>query len=325
MTVIVRGAEVGEDSFQHGIAGVMVHIPDHSLPSLSVLNEAWAFVRENDKELSLCNITEFEKHRLVAVASNVLAAEESLKYTPNCRVAVVFDCDDDDAVAVVLDGSGPKTVVNAVNSVVEAARNRGEIETITDAEDRFAFVADEVVQRVGRDNFLLDEAYHDIVDDAGPELYRMLGRDLPESELAVGRFAEVIAGLETFRRFRTLATYTDGKKATGGRVLVSDDLGKEDVGEVFLNRAAGVLAEEFGSEDEKCFVALVVDAEKNSYSMVSFDNPGEADTDMLAHKATAISQWRKLSLQTKESYAYLMQSWEKTLKAREKAGKDSSQ
>ena len=324
MTVIIRGAEVDEGSFRHGVAGVMVHIPDHSLPSLSVLNEAWAFVRENDKELSLCNITEFEKHRLVAVASNVLAAEESLKYTSNCRVAVVFDCDDDDAVAVVLDGSGPKTVVNAVNSVVEAVRNRGEIETITDAEDRFAFVADEVVQRVGRDNFLLDEAYHDIVDDAGPELYRMLGSDLPESELAVGRFAEVLAGLETFRRFRTLATYTDGKKATE-EVFTSDDFGKEDVGEVFLNRAAEVLAEEFGSEDEECFVALVVDAEANSYSMVSFDNPDDADTDMLAHKATAISQWRKLSLQTKESYAYLMQSWEKTLKAREKASKTSSQ
>ena len=324
MAVTIRGAEVNEASFQHGVAGVLVHIPDHSLPSLSVLNEAWAFVRENDKELSLCNITEFEKHRLVAVASNVLAAEESLKYTSNCRVAVVFDCDDDDAVAVVLDGSGPKTVVNAVNSVVEAARNRGEIETITDAEDRFAFVADEVVQRVGRDNFLLDEAYHDIVDDAGPELYRMLGRDLPESELAVGRFAEVLAGLETFRRFRILATYTDGKKATG-EVFTSDDFEKEDVGEVFLNRAAEVLAEEFGSEDEKCFVALVVDAEKGSYSMVSFDNPDDADTGMLAHKAAAISQWRTLSLRTKESYAYLMQSWEKTLKAREKASKTSSQ
>lgn len=324
MTVIIRGAEVDEDSFQHGIAGVMVHIPDHSLPSLSVLNNAWAFVRENDKELSLCSITEFEKHRLVAVASNVLAAEESLKYTSNCRVAVVFDCDDDDAVAVVLDGSGPKTVVNAVNSAVDSVRNRGEIETLTGPEDRFAFVADEVVQRVGRDNFLLDEAYHDIVDDAGPELYRMLGRDLPESELAIGRFAEVLAGLETFRRFRTLATYTDGKKAAG-EVFTSDDFGKEDVGEVLLNRAAEVLAEEFGSEDEECFVALVVDSEVDSYSMVSFDNPGEADTGMLAHKATAISQWRKLSLQTKESYAYLMQSWEKTLKAREKASKTSSQ
>lgn len=324
MTVIVRGSEVGEISFQHGIAGVMVHIPDHSLPSLSVLNNAWAFVRENDKELSLCSITEFEKHRLVAVASNVLAAEESLKYTSNCRVAVVFDCDDDDAVAVVLDGSGPKTVVNAVNSAVDSVRTRGKIETLTGPEDRFAFVADEVVQRVGRDNFLLDEAYHDIVDDAGPELYRMLGRDLPESELAIGRFAEVIAGLETFRRFRTLATYTDGKKATG-KVFTSGDFGKEDVGEAFLNRAAEVLAEEFGSENEECFVALIVDSEVDSYSMVSFDNPGEADTDMLVHKATAISQWRKLSLQTKESYAYLMQSWEKTLKAREKADKNSSQ
>lgn len=307
MTGVVRGTALSEGFSWRKITGALVHIPDPmSAPGLSPENRAWAFVQKGGDPL-LFDVTELEKRRLVDAAYKSIADSDLPANSANCYMSVLFDESDPDAVVVVADSGETRGFTAAMISSVEQAGNCDSPGQLSEADDRLAFVADEVVQRVLRDNLLLDEIYHDIVYGASPRVSRVSVRSLPDDELAIGRFADVLAGVDTPGSYRTIATYTNGEKVVGKAFVPELFMHSDIVGEVFLNRAAELLAEELGEEGKESLVVLVAPAGGKSYSMVAFDEPGDADVDKLVYRATAVSRWRNLSLRTKESYAYAIQ------------------
>lgn len=306
MTGVVRGTALSEGFPWRKIVGALVHIPaPMSAPGLSPENRAWVFV-QNGGDLLLYDVTELENRLLVDAAYKALADSDLPAHSENCYMSAIFDESIPDAAAVVADGGGVRGLATAAVSAVEKAGKCDNPDPLSYAEDRFVFAADAVVKRVLRDSLLLGEIYHDVVYETSPRVSRVISRDLPDDELAVGRFAGVLAGLDTPGNFRTIAAYTSGKGVTD-KAFAPDQFMRDFVGEVFLNRTAELLFEDFGSEGKESLLVLVAPVGSKSYSVVSFDDPGDADTDLLVYRATAVSLWRELSLRTKESYAHAVQ------------------
>lgn len=306
MTGVVRGTALSEGFPWRKIVGALVHIPaPMSAPGLSPENRAWVFVQDGGETL-LFDVTDLENRRLVDAAYRALADSGLPAHSANCYMSVLFNESDPDSVFVVADNGEMRGIAAAVISAMEQAGDCDSPDRLSEADDRLAFIADEVVQRVLRDNLLLDEVYHDVVCDNYPRASRVSVRGLPDDVIAVGRFADVLAALDTPGSFRTIAAYASGKKVIG-KAFITESFMRNDVGEVFINWAAEILAKEIGEDGKESLVVLVVPAGGESYSMVAFDGPGDADADTLVYKATAISQWRDLSLRAKESYANAIQ------------------